>query len=154
MKRLNELSEKLGFTTKRKFSEQLIESVRETSETHPDAARATQKSISTPVFSKLVESAGQEGRAKFLDAMTSISGPIYASELREFPTADCLHPEEVYEKEKLGSDRLAHLEQCSWCQTMVSGSHASPEEAAAWVRAVESQLHTRQRVAGRERSAG
>ena len=91
-------------------------------------------------------------RARFLDAMTSVAGPIQASELRKFPTADCLHPEEVYEKEKLGPERLAHLQQCSWCHTMVSGSHSSPEDAAAWIRANESQIHTRRRVANRGRS--
>jgi hypothetical protein len=105
------------------------------------------------VFSKMVESAGQDQRAKFLDAITSVTGPVHASELRQFPTADCLSPEEVYEKEKLGANRLAHLQQCSWCETMVSGSHASPEEAAAWVRDLESRLHTRERVAGRGQHA-
>jgi hypothetical protein len=152
MKRLNQLGVKLGFTKKPKFSEQLIESVGKSAETHRETTLAAQESISTPIFSKLVESAGQEGRARFLDAMTSVTGPIHASELREFPTADCLHPEEVYEKEKLGPERLAHLGQCSWCQTMVSGSHSSPEDAAAWIRANESRIHTRRRVASRGRS--
>jgi len=148
MKRLNELSEKLGLSSKPKFSDQLTESVESSPDVQEKAATMAEKSIATPVFDKLVASASQAQRSKFLDAMTNVAGPIHASELREFPTAECLRPEEVYEKEKLGTERLVHLQQCSWCQTMVSGSHASPEEAAAWVRQMESRLHTRERVAG------
>lgn len=149
MKLLNELGVKLGLKTKPKFFDLLEESVQRQPEARQASAEMVEKPISTPVFSKLVESAAQEQRSKFLDAMTQVAGPIHASQLREFPTADCLSPEEVYEKEKLGTDRLAHLQQCSWCQTMVSGSHASPQEAAAWVSELESRLHTRERVAGR-----
>jgi hypothetical protein len=149
MKLLNELGAKLRFTTKPKFSDLLTESVQSSPGARQASSETAQKSVSTPVFSKLVESAAQDQRAKFLDAITSVTGPVHASELREFPTADCLSPEEVYEKEKLSTDRLAHLQKCSWRQTMVSGSHASPEEAAAWVRELESRLHTRERVAGR-----
>jgi hypothetical protein len=153
MKLLNELGAKLRLTTKPKFSDLLTESVQSSPEARQASTEAAQKSVSTPVFSKMVESAGQDQRAKFLDAITSVTGPVHASELRQFPTADCLSPEEVYEKEKLGANRLAHLQQCSWCETMVSGSHASPEEAAAWVRDLESRLHTRERVAGRGQHA-
>jgi hypothetical protein len=148
MKRLNELGVKFGFTKKPKFSDQLIESVRQSTETGGDTALETKESVSTPVFTRLISSSAVQKR-RFLEAITSVTGPIHASDLREFPTANCLSHEEVYEKDKLGSERLAHLVQCSWCQTMVSGSHASPEEAAAWIRALEPQIHTRRRVAGR-----
>jgi hypothetical protein len=149
MKLFNELGAKLRFTARPSFSDLLTESVQSSPEASQASVETAQKSISTPVFSKLVESAAQERRAKFLDAITNVTGPVRASELREFPTPDCLSPEAVYEKEKLGTDKLAHLQQCSWCQTMVNGSHASPEEAAAWVRELEARLHTRERVAGR-----
>jgi hypothetical protein len=142
MKRLNELSVSLGFSKKPKFSDQLKESIGNLTPGHLESLRAKQESISIPVFSRLAER-----RTGFLDAVTSATGPIEASELQEFPTADCLSPEEVYEKETLGDDRVSHLSQCSWCQTMVRGSHASPEEAATWIRALEPRIHTRQRVA-------
>jgi len=148
MKLLNELGVKLGLMTKPKFSELLAESVQGSAKPQQATAESERQSIATPVFNKLVESAAQEQRAKFLEAITSVSGPIRASELREFPTADCLRPEEVYEKEDLGTERLEHLQQCSWCQTMVSGSHTSPEEAAAWIRNLGSKLHARERVTG------
>jgi hypothetical protein len=157
MKRLNKLSLKFGFMKKPKFSDQLVEAVQRSPKVQECDSVLTEesasRSISTPVFDKLFKSAKGEERTRFLDAMTDIAGPIHASELREFPTLDCLTPEEVYEKDKLGDERLAHLERCSWCQTMVSGSHASPEEAAAWRRDMEPKVHTRQRVAGRGRSA-
>src|ERR1700731_3927563 len=143
MKRLNQLSVRLGFSKKPKFSEELKESANFLTAGHLESIRAKHESILTPAFSKLAER-----RTRFLDAMTGVTGPIEASDLQEFPTVDCLSPEEVYEKEKLADDRLVHLAQCSWCQTMVSGSHASPEEAAAWIRGLEPRVHTRQRVAG------
>jgi hypothetical protein len=148
MKLLNKLGVKLGLMTKPKFSELLAESVQKSVKPPRAAAESEQESIATPVFNKLVESAAQDQRARFLEAITSVSGPIRATELREFPTSDCLRPEEVYEKGDLGTERLEHLQQCSWCQTMVSGSHTSAEEAAAWIRNLESKLHTRERVTG------
>ena len=81
---------------------------------------------STPFFDQVV--AGASGTESFEALLTNITGAVDPSTIPQFPTADCLTPEQVYNFDQVGQEQQAHLKTCPWCRNMLAASQPTNDE--------------------------
>lgn len=91
-----------------------------------EQAKAENKPQSTPFFDQVVE--GASGTESFEALLTKITGPVDPKTIPQFPTAQCLTPEQVYNFENVGEEQQAHLAACPWCKNMMVAAQPSDEE--------------------------
>jgi hypothetical protein len=78
-------------------------------------AKTADKPESTPFFDKVVACAS--GTETFEALLTRIAGPVDPAMIPQFPTAECLAPEQIYAIDNVGTERRAHLSRCPWCKS-------------------------------------
>ena len=91
-----------------------------------ERAKAEEKPQSTPFFDQVVE--GVSGTESFETVLTKITGPVDPATIVQFPTAQCLTPEQVYDINTVGQEQHAHLATCPWCKNMMIAAQPSNEE--------------------------
>jgi hypothetical protein len=91
-----------------------------------ERAEVTDKAQSTPFFDQVV--AGASGTESFEAVLTKITGPVDPATIPEFPTAQCLTPEQVYAIDDVGQEQQAHLTTCPWCRNMLAAAQPSNDE--------------------------
>jgi hypothetical protein len=91
-----------------------------------EQAEAADKPQNTPFFDRVI--AGASGTESFEAVLTKITGPVDPATIPEFPTAQCLTPEQVYAIEGTGQEQQAHLATCPWCRNMVAAAQPNNEE--------------------------
>ena len=91
-----------------------------------ERAGVADKAQSTPFFDQVI--AGASGTESFEALLTKIAGPVDPATIPEFPTAQCLTPEQVYAIEDAGQEQQAHLTTCPWCRNMLAAAQPSNEE--------------------------
>ena len=80
----------------------------------------------TPFFDHVIE--GASGTESFEELLTKMTGPTDPQAIPQFPTADCLTPEQIYNFDSLGQRQQAHLAECPWCKNMMVASQPTEEE--------------------------
>lgn len=94
-----------------------------------------------------------EGRNGFEKLLSEVAGPVDPSTVSQFPTADCLTPEDVHgieypasgkAIESLAPEKQEHLASCPWCQRMVSPSQPNGEEFADALAKARAALRQRE----------
>jgi hypothetical protein len=91
-----------------------------------EQGKAEEKPQSTPFFDQVVE--GASGTESFEAVLTKITGPVDPATIPQFPTAQCLTPEQVYDINSVGQEQQAHLATCPWCKNMMVAAQPSNEE--------------------------
>ena len=91
-----------------------------------EQAQAQEKTQSTPFFDQVVE--GASGTESFEAVLTKITGPVDPATIPQFPTPQCLTPEQVYDINSVGQEQQAHLATCPWCKNMMVAAQPSNEE--------------------------
>lgn len=84
----------------------------------------------TPFFDQVVERAGGTENKGLEELLAEIVGPVDPLAIPQFPTPQCLTPEDVYTVDKLQPDKQVHLESCPWCKTMVGAAQPTYDEFA------------------------
>src|SRR5579871_5331708 len=74
------------------------------------------KPLETPFFDEFMERADKTSIANFEALLTEITGAVDPAKIPQFPTGECLSPEDVYKLENLGQRKQAHLSSCPWCK--------------------------------------
>ena len=87
---------------------------------------AEKKSGSTPFFDEVVE--GATGTESFESLLSKITGPVDPATIPNFPTPQCLTPEQIYDRERIGEEHKAHLATCPWCKNMMVAANPTNEE--------------------------
>jgi hypothetical protein len=91
-----------------------------------ERAKAEEKPQSTPFFDPVGE--GVSGTESFETVLTKITGPVDPATIAQFPTAQCLTREQVYDINSVGQEQHAHLATCPWCKNMMIAAQPSNEE--------------------------
>jgi hypothetical protein len=91
-----------------------------------EQAEAADKPQNTPFFDQVI--AGATGTESFEAVLTKLTGAIDPATIPEFPTAQCLTPEQVYAIDDVGQEQQAHLATCPWCRNMVAAGQPSDDE--------------------------
>jgi hypothetical protein len=81
---------------------------------------------STPFFDQVVADAS--GTESFEALLTKITGAVDPAKISQFPTAECLTPEKVYNFDQVGQEQQAHLKTCPWCRNMLAAAQPTNEE--------------------------
>ena len=89
-------------------------------------AEAAEKLPTTPFFDQVVE--GASGTESFETLLTNITGPVDPKTIAQFPTPQCLTPEQVYAFDNVGQEQQAHLKTCPWCRNMLAAAQPTNEE--------------------------
>ena len=89
-------------------------------------SQAATKLPSTPFFDQVVASAS--GTESFEALLTNIAGAVDPSAIAQFPRAECLTPEQVYNFDQVGEQQQAHLNTCPWCRNMLAAAQPTNEE--------------------------
>jgi len=84
--------------------------------------------LDTPFFDQVVDRTDSTTTASFEDLLTEITGAVDPANIPQFPTSQCLSPEDVYNLENLGLQKQDHLSGCPWCKNMVAAAQPSEEE--------------------------
>jgi hypothetical protein len=108
-----------------------------------ERANAEEKPQSTPFFDRVVASAS--GTESFEALLTKITGPLDPATIRQFPTAQCLTPEQVYDINDIGQEQQAHLATCPWCRNMMVTAQPSKDEFEEICRKAKSAASTQRR---------
>ena len=108
-----------------------------------EQARAEEKPQSTPFFDQVV--AGASGTESFEALLTKITGPLDPATIPQFPTAQCLTPEQVYDINGIGQEQQAHLATCPWCRNMMVTAQPSKDEFDEICRKAKSAAGTQRR---------
>jgi hypothetical protein len=70
-----------------------------------------------------------QGNETFEALLAAVTGPIDPAALPEFPTAECLTPEQVSGMVEAGrKEQEHHLATCPWCRNMLASEQPSPQE--------------------------
>ena len=108
-----------------------------------EQTKAERKPQSTPFFDQVVE--GASGTESFEALLTKITGPIDPTTIPQFPTPQCLTPEQVYNFENVGQEQQAHLAACPWCKNMMVAAQPSDEEFEEICRTAKSAAKAQRR---------
>ena len=114
-----------------------------------EPARAQEEPQSTPFFDQVV--ARVSGAESFEAVLTKLTGPVEAEKIAQYPTAQCLTPEQVYDLRGAGPERQAYLATCPWCKNMMVAAQPSSEEFEQICRKAKSATNSRR---GHEMAAG
>jgi len=106
-------------------------------------AKAEEKPESTPFFDQVV--AGASGTESFEALLTKITGPLDPATIPQFPTAQCLTPEQVYDINAIGQEQQAHFATCPWCRNMMVTAQPSKDEFEEICRKAKSAANTQRR---------
>lgn len=101
------------------------------------------KTQSTPFFDQVVE--GANGTESFESVLTKLTGPVDPATIPQFPTSQCLMPEQVYDIDSVGEEQQAHLATCPWCKNMLVAAQPSNEEFEEVCRKAKSTSKARHR---------
>ena len=98
----------------------------------PPAPQASENAevLETPFFDHVIEQADSTATANFEALLTEITGAVDPANIPQFPTSQCLSPEDVYNWGSLGLQQQDHLNSCPWCKNMVAAAQPSEEEFA------------------------
>jgi hypothetical protein len=96
----------------------------------PPAPQASEnaEALETPFFDQVVEQADSTVTASFEALLAEITGAVDPANIPQFPTSQCLSPEDVYNLENIGRQKQDHLSGCPWCKNMVAAAQPSEEE--------------------------
>jgi hypothetical protein len=85
----------------------------------PPAPQASEnaEALETPFFDPVVEQADSTATASFEALLSEITGAVDPANIPQFPTSQCLSPEDVYNLDSLGLQQHGHLSSCPWCKT-------------------------------------
>jgi hypothetical protein len=108
-----------------------------------EQAEAAKQSEHTPFFDQVI--AGASGTESFEAVLTKITGPVDPSTIPDFPTAECLTPEQVYAIDSVEQHQQAHLTTCPWCKNMVAAAQPSNEEFDEILRKAKAAANAQRR---------
>jgi hypothetical protein len=77
-----------------------------------EPARAYEESQGTPFFDQVI--ARVSGTESFEAVLTKLTGPVEVEKIAQYPTAQCLTPEQVYDLRGTGPEPQAHVATCPW----------------------------------------
>lgn len=89
-------------------------------------AEAAEKLPTTPFFDQVVE--GASGTESLETLLTNLTGPVDPATIPQFPSPQCLTPEQVYAFDNVGQEQQAHLKTCPWCRNMLAAAQPTNEE--------------------------
>lgn len=108
----------------------------------PEPAAAA-PAVATPFFDRIMANA--EGNESFAALLAKITGPVEPAALPEFPTRECLTPEQVCRLTPLNAAALVHLDTCPWCRNMMAAAQPSAEEFERILRQAKQATETARR---------
>ena len=74
-----------------------------------------------------------------------LTGSVDPATIPQFPTSQCLMPEQVYDINSVGEEQQAHLATCPWCKNMMVAAQPSNEEFEEICRKARSASKARHR---------
>lgn len=108
-----------------------------------EPADAAEKPQNTPFFDRVI--AGASGAESFEAVLTKITGPVDPATIPEFPTEQCLTPEQVYAMDSVEQEQQAHLSTCPWCRNMVAAAQPTNDEFEVIRRKAKSAANAQRR---------
>lgn len=127
-------------TTKHTSLAQLLAKRPSAAFTRTDAVEARP---STPFFDHIVE--GASGTESFEALLTKLTGPVDAATIPQYPTPECLTPEQMYKFDTVGEQRQAHLAVCPWCKNMLVAAQPTDHEFEEICRKAKAAARAQQR---------
>jgi hypothetical protein len=89
---------------------------------------AKAEAVETPFFDQVLEHTDTTSSGSFEGVLTKLTGAVDPAHLPQFPTPECLSPEDVYNLAALGLQQQAHLSGCPWCRNMVAAAQPSEQD--------------------------
>ena len=90
--------------------------------------QAKAEGVETPFFDRVLERTETSSIGSFEDVLTELTGAVDPAHLPQFPTDECLSPEDVYNLSALGLQQQAHLSGCPWCRNMIAAAQPSEQD--------------------------
>ena len=84
--------------------------------------------VETPFFDQVLERTDTFSSGSFESVLTELTGAVDPAKLPQFPTPECLSPEDVYNLAALGFQQQAHLSSCPWCRNMVAAAQPNEQD--------------------------
>jgi hypothetical protein len=89
---------------------------------------ANAEAVLTPFFDQVLERTDTTSSGSFEGVLTELTGAVDPAKLPQFPTPECLSPEDVYNLAELGFQQQAHLSSCPWCRNMVAAAQPNEQD--------------------------